>query len=859
MANEEILRLRTTVSTEEGMAQIRALGREIGLLPEKSKRPIEQIDKGFKGLTEGVKRFGEQLTKVIPGLEEFGLGAAGAVIAAGTLVKTLSNISGKIVELSYSSKELGMSVEQLKGWSLAAEKAGIAPQTLIQSLKSFRDVEQGFKYNMSGIRDQLVAMGAGPVVSRIMAARTETEKLKIAMDFKEVLLKQDQSGFAARQFLQSMGLDVNFLRLSFEEAQKAAEKFEPLSPEDAARAKKYKDGIIELGAKWDELLEKTAIGLFPMMQKELQNLDWIIGKLDTIGKWIDEHLPGKGDDFIGRLSGAITQPLLHPGGGGGAQRGGRPGWSAPHRALGGSVHSGLPYIVGEEGPEMFSPSTSGRIIPAGGGDRGDGVRIVKEGVFQALVDFKSYMEGSAGLMRANFGGSAGSAGGGGWGGGSGSGSGGSHQGGGNDGQSTAPSEASQMPATLPGGAEGTAAVAAGRNIPFGVAPAGNSLFPAESPGFAGIPLPKMPDASTSVPGGSPNTHGKTTLGKGDDPRGLEQFIRETAIKEGVDPDVALRVAKSEGLRQFGGDPVHGRATSFGALQLHTGGGLGDEFRKETGLDPSDPKNEKRTIEWALKKVKTTGWSPWHGARKVGVGQREGLPNGQNRRTVATASGGAPGVTPASRMAAGQGAFQGGKPNELIVHYTGGIQHFTGEQYARAITGGDPYMTKYHAQLFMDEHGNVTRVVPEGQTSWHAGPANPTGEGMEIATPYGGENPNLKGSGINAEQREALKKYYQNARRAGQYPGGVRGHSEVTPGHRENEGAFEAQELRRLDSAVAGNTGPVTGNVNVRVESNGTAAKTSASADGLWQKTTIDNYKQMQPTSRPSTLAASNSG
>ena len=33
------------------------------------------------------------------------------------------------------------------------------------------------------------------------------------------------------------------------------------------------------------------------------------------------------------------------------------------RANGGPVSSGFPYVVGERGPELFMPSTSGKIVP----------------------------------------------------------------------------------------------------------------------------------------------------------------------------------------------------------------------------------------------------------------------------------------------------------------------------------------------------------------------------------------------------------------------------------------------------------------------------------------------------------------
>lgn len=48
-----------------------------------------------------------------------------------------------------------------------------------------------------------------------------------------------------------------------------------------------------------------------------------------------------------------------------AQLSGASGVSIPGRQHGGPVKAGSPYVVGEVGPELFIPSTSGRIIPAG--------------------------------------------------------------------------------------------------------------------------------------------------------------------------------------------------------------------------------------------------------------------------------------------------------------------------------------------------------------------------------------------------------------------------------------------------------------------------------------------------------------
>jgi hypothetical protein len=117
----------------------------------------------------------------------------------------------------------------------------------------------------------------------------------------------------------------------------------------------------------------------------------------------------------------------------------------------------------------------------------------------------------------------------------------------------------------------------------------------------------------------------------EDPRGLTPYIRETAKKYGVDPEVALKVAKSEGLSNFRSGVTQKDGTqepSFGAFQLYTGGGLGNQFKKDTGLDPADPANEKATIDYALKTAAKTGWGPWHGAKNTGIGEFDGISGGQ---------------------------------------------------------------------------------------------------------------------------------------------------------------------------------------------------------------------------------------
>jgi hypothetical protein len=116
---------------------------------------------------------------------------------------------------------------------------------------------------------------------------------------------------------------------------------------------------------------------------------------------------------------------------------------------------------------------------------------------------------------------------------------------------------------------------------------------------------------------------------------IEGFIRDAARARGIDGDIALRVARSEG----GVDAYAVRGTfvtgsSWWAYQLHYGGpgyeylgtvaGMGTGFSKLTGWEPGTEAAWRDAARYALNRAKAGGWGPWYGAAHVGVGQWEGI-------------------------------------------------------------------------------------------------------------------------------------------------------------------------------------------------------------------------------------------
>jgi hypothetical protein len=91
------------------------------------------------------------------------------------------------------------------------------------------------------------------------------------------------------------------------------------------------------------------------------------------GQKLSEVVRSLGQDLVRLIfSQLITQPLA-------AGIGGAIAGAFGFRAMGGPVNSGSPYVVGEKGPELFVPGSSGSIVPngamGGGGKGGSSVNI----------------------------------------------------------------------------------------------------------------------------------------------------------------------------------------------------------------------------------------------------------------------------------------------------------------------------------------------------------------------------------------------------------------------------------------------------------------------------------------------------
>jgi len=119
---------------------------------------------------------------------------------------------------------------------------------------------------------------------------------------------------------------------------------------------------------------------------------------------------------------------------------------------------------------------------------------------------------------------------------------------------------------------------------------------------------------------------------------MRQYIAQAAQARGIDPSVAIRVANSEGLAPdtWQSNVMKGgkREPSYGPFQMLVGGGdtgfpegMGNAFMSQTGLDPSDPANWQKSVDFALDTAAKQGWGQWYGAKAAGIDNMQGINGG----------------------------------------------------------------------------------------------------------------------------------------------------------------------------------------------------------------------------------------
>ena len=365
---DDVLRLRTVIVSDQALADLRTLGREFGLLPRQAQRGVEQLNREMGTLEQTIRRAGASLRNTITGLSGFAFGAAGVGLATSNLARGLGDVSKSLVALAYSAKELGLTTQQIRGLTTAAEKVGIAPEAMATALQTFKRNTEDFKLRIGGLREEMDQISGGRLVARIAGAKTQMDALKEAFDFAETANRFDKTGVTARRVLEKLTGDAHLARMTWEEVKEAIGNEPILSDKQIADAKRYNDIIINLDRSLRNLKQREALKFFDKLEEDKATIQWLVDKFKEIEGATDR----------------IREKLRTPPGEGGGMK--------------------LP-------PSMFKGRGGGRKVPAfqhgGVFGRSSGQDLLQgsketltqtrtKGMYDALVQFASFQQASKG-------------------------------------------------------------------------------------------------------------------------------------------------------------------------------------------------------------------------------------------------------------------------------------------------------------------------------------------------------------------------------------------------------------------------------------------------------------------------------
>ena len=224
---------------------------------------------------------------------------------------------------------------------------------------------------------QITAEQIGLIGQQIVEdAKLNQNSLKALQD-EQALLQARLGGYEAEYILQTQirdlkaqypGLDeqqatglirnIELLKQQLTEAEKLRQVYDDvLGTVGKGFASAFE--LLTKGAEdWGASLKQIASGVLIDIANQLIRIYVIEQAINTIKKLLPSPGGGGGGGGADAIASVITGAAGAAGDAGGAG-------SLPARATGGSVTAGQPYLVGENGPELFMPGKSGGIAPAG--------------------------------------------------------------------------------------------------------------------------------------------------------------------------------------------------------------------------------------------------------------------------------------------------------------------------------------------------------------------------------------------------------------------------------------------------------------------------------------------------------------
>ena len=317
-----------------------------GINPEAARLTLDELQRVTDGLDRNSGQYKANQEFIDRNRESLRLQGEAAQVAAGAQSELAGGLAGTTAEADKASYSVG-------GLTFEVEGATNAYQAFADTLKAATDpffaaIDAGDRLAEANqkVAEAFFALADGATPEELQA-------------FAQAQRDAVQAGIALQATLAEVRAGLEDGTISAEQANAVLDQLATAYPELAGAIAQVRGEFGLVGA--------AAAALPPTVPLQIQSNAGDVANqllfLDAIGKRLkNEGIFGVFDPF----GDSNNNPAR---GGGRTIEGLMPG--APRRAVGGPVAAGTSYLVGEQGPEMFTPTTNGRIVPnkqLGGGD-----------------------------------------------------------------------------------------------------------------------------------------------------------------------------------------------------------------------------------------------------------------------------------------------------------------------------------------------------------------------------------------------------------------------------------------------------------------------------------------------------------
>jgi hypothetical protein len=178
--------------------------------------------------------------------------------------------------LEFSAKELGISVEIMKGYAAAAESRGMSNEEGIKALEAFAAKADQIRLGTGEARGELLSWGEGDLLRALMNAKDKNEAVFIALERIEKL--RETAPDKARILTELLEGDTRFVGIAAADVKRYAAMVAPPSKEALEAAKQFDEATDDLEGAWGDLKIDLGTAVTPAFITAMENLNKIFSE-----------------------------------------------------------------------------------------------------------------------------------------------------------------------------------------------------------------------------------------------------------------------------------------------------------------------------------------------------------------------------------------------------------------------------------------------------------------------------------------------------------------------------------------------------------------------------------------------------